>query len=270
MITISFNKYNNKYNAITNTIMDSLTHIQKKAIKYSRKKSKCYHKSTWGNVKCRFLELGHNLNDLEEVIEYIKNRVKIIIHIKLDKLYPYIKSDTHYRNQFETNAKGSLYTQSRVMWENARFGNIYGDTTDNGSERVKYGCLNMYSQKSGCAHARTYGSSYIVLNDDVRSRATFVSDCSKKEIHMCTFDYFGHLLLYASNEMINNLVKISKSLTGEFIDFEIKNVYPNIEIQIHGDIIFARDVDKIMVDRATTAEAIQALIDKNIKFEYYN
>jgi hypothetical protein len=207
-----------------------LTRAQAQALEYARRKAELFHRQTSFNVKSRFAGLGYDEEIMKKVIEHIKN-VKVIIHVDLNGIMPFMFSDTLYRNQFEVNKINNNWI--RVDWENNLFHKLYGDWNVNVSEKVKYGCLNMYNQQFGCASAHLYGESYFVLKDSLKERITFVNgDSSFKQIHICTFPYFQHLLLYVDNRMIHNLASI---VTGKNY---LKNTYPYIEAQIHGDVDF--------------------------------
>ena len=250
-----------------------LTDIQKKAFKYCKKKSKAYCKSTKYNIEARFSELGYEKEDLMRVIQYMKN-VDLIVHFS-EKLVPYLLNSTHYKNTFEvSNYKGTGF-DARISWEDRLFGKIYTDKCEP-SERVKYGALNMFSSEKGCDTASNcYGKSYMILKQNVRKRISFVNgDSSGNQIHICTMKYFSHILLYVQVQMIHDLVKLSKyretNPNDRYMDINVPYTYQYIEMQIHGDLIFERDVELFMFCRGDIDdETINIFKERSIPFEIF-
>lgn len=238
-----------------------LTDKQEHAIRYVRKKSKVYHKNTIANSEIRFIDLGYSESDLYKCINYIQNNVDVIIHFDLDKLAKPFTLDIKYRNLFEVNSSGGTNSFSmREDWEDNLFNSIYKDAQY--SERVKYGCLNMLCERTGCGTAHHYGKSYMILKNYVKKRVSFVNgDSSLKQIHIACFDNFGHLFLHLDTKLIHNIMSI---IMGKK-DSEIK-IYPYIEVQIHGDIDFGKDIHKLMIDKnnfnMTNKSALDYFVNK--------
>lgn len=246
---------NNQKNKLIRTLVEkqfNLTQIQTNALNYCLKKSKIYSKNTELNVKIRFFELGYTESDLESVINYFKNKLNVIIHFSLNKIGDYMINDICYRNLFETNtSSGNKCLEIRSQWENNLFGNIYKDSKN--TEKVKYGCLNILNDRIGVSSAKGYGISYMILKDNVKLRCTFVcGDSSKQEKHICTFDNFLHLLLYLNQNLLKELIVVSNNneLYKTGLNKYIQHAYEYTEVQIHGDVIFSRDIQKLMIDKS--------------------
>src|SRR3989337_947505 len=92
--------------------------------------------------------------DIKKVQNYVKNHSQIIIHFSpllLDKFL----NDTNYRNGFEIG-RDSNYLKSRITWETNLFNRIYDNVKD-GSNRVKYGVLNITNCLEGVKSCYSYG-----------------------------------------------------------------------------------------------------------------
>lgn len=216
--------------------MADLTECQIKAIKYCKKKSKVYSKNTINNVKLLFQQNNWDLSYIDKIVDHI-SKCDVIIHCSLDLIHTFIKNDEKYRNLFEIGRGNS----ARESWENNLFNNIYENST--ATEKVKYGCINLYKERTGCISANSYGDSYLILNKNIKDRCSFVfGDSCRLQPHIATFDHFYQIILYLPKTVIENLMRL---IDGKNIK---DNNYQYIEVQIHGDVNFRNDVYKIMVN----------------------
>merc|ERR1719408_293499 len=127
-------------------------------------------------------------------LAWIRELSPILIHIDLDKVGDFLKTDTHYRNQFETNTSGGLLkTSAREKWESDLFGGAYDKAT--GFERPKYGAQNVINDYKGVTGCIQYGDSYLVLKD-VRLRCTLSPQDSGgiPAKRLAVLDYYAHVL----------------------------------------------------------------------------
>jgi hypothetical protein len=243
---------------------ESLTEIQKKAIIYVIKKSKAFSKNTKDTVKLKFIEKGWDVNIIPDIVNHIAG-CDAIIHFRINNLYTYFKTDTKYRNLFETHTSaGSVYKSARSEWEDNLFSDIYKESI--AEEKVKYGCINLYSKQYGCCSAKQYGESYMILKNNVKKRCSFVcGDSSLQQLHIANFDNFYQLLLYLNDSTILNLMKLVKN---EKFD---EDAYPYVEVQIHGDVLWNRDIEKLMIDKNSIVANRNDIIDsiKNIPYEFF-
>lgn len=213
--------------------------IQASALGWCSKKARIFNKSVIDNARIRFITLGYSEEDFMQTHNYLLN-VDPIVHFGKSNIR-WLITDDRLRNLFEI-VNGNC--GARVDWENILFGNIYTDACPF-NLRVKYGCLNLMSEPRGCASARLYGLSYMVLKPEVKKRITFVvGDSSSKEQHMCTFSDCSQLFMYVQDQVVHDMVKVAKGIN---INNGAINPYGYIEIQIHGDVIFTRDVERIMI-----------------------
>lgn len=251
----------NKY--IAYFLNEPLSDIQKKAVIYVMKKSKAFSKNTKDTVKLKFIKKGWDINLIPDIVNHIAC-CDAIIHFKITNLYQYFKNDAKYRNLFEIYKNSGSALKPRNEWENNLFSNIYNDALP--EERVKYGCINLYGKNYGCKSALIYGESYIILKSNVKKRCSFVcGDSSGMQPHLANFEHLYQLLLYINDSTILNLIKLVK---GEKID---DDNYPYVEIQIHGDVMWNRDIEKLMINKQAIEHNKNEIMDsiKNIPYELF-
>lgn len=235
---------NKKITKITEDPAKLLTSRQQMALNYVMKKSAIFSKAVKYNLMEKIKLLGCTEAELKSVHNYVKKNVKTVIHINLTKVMDFILNDTNYRNQFETNISGgSLSKSARDDWEKQLFNGLYLHSES--GEKVKYGALNITNDPSGVRSAHGYGNSYLVLNDATKIRTSFVwGDSSAKDLHIANYRHFNPILLYLSNNALDEVVKIA---TGKQSHSTV--VYSNyIEAQIHGPVRFKEDVDTLVVN----------------------
>merc|ERR1712183_286613 len=88
-------------------------------------------------------KLGYCELDFVKMLEWVREQAPLIIHVDLSSttLGPVLAADTHYRNQFETQASHGTYNPAhRITVENTLFGEAYEGCKP--FDRVKYGTLN--------------------------------------------------------------------------------------------------------------------------------
>lgn len=241
-----------------------LSHKQKSAIKYVKKKSKIYSRQVKELLLGKLIDIDH-INDFDILVNFVHS-CDCIIHFRIDLLDKMIK-DTKYRNQFETGTSGgALSRDARTDWEDNLFGGIYHNAAD--PERVKYGVLNINNDRHGVKTALAYGDCYFVLHDHVKDRISFVyGDSSAKQIHICTMRHMYHALYYLDNEHLKTMIATAKSgVQGYGMQ------YSYMEIQIHGDVRLKEDIKKIYIPvkyEATNKDTIEEFCMKfDIEYEY--
>ncbi len=219
--------------------MDSLTEKQQKVVKHCTKKARIFSKNVEAHVFKRFLEMDYGMEELDKVRDYIKNKVNIIIHFNGTLVEKFI-SDGHYKSCFEVTGKGVGYNSWRSTKEKNIFGGFYDDTTEP-SERLKYGCINLFNSPTGWTAAQAYGRSFLVLKQEVKLRTTYLyGNSSGNETYIQNFDSCNNMLLFIPQNMLKDL-----------IEYVINGKIPTqshtyVECQIHGDIDFNRDIEDIV------------------------
>lgn len=191
--------------------------------------------------------------ELDRIISYLIACPKII-HFHPDRVLKFLVDDDQYRNQFETNtSSGTLNATARRNWEKNLFGSSYSE--DATGIRPKYGVL-MYNghDMNGCPAARShYGDSYLVLQN-VEDRITY-----------CYGDSGGHGMRSNATDALGYgcwLARILRAMPQQELQFLSRmsdlHFVPRdgsqsssnrlscyIEIQVHGSILFNRDVSMV-------------------------
>ncbi len=226
---------------------DKLSPLQEKAIEYFKKKAKIMNKSIKLQTLAKFYFNGYTEEQMETTLDYIKNKMPIVIHVKMETV-GHLAKDTHYRNMFERNSSKYAFSANacpRIEWEKNLFNGIYDQST--AFEKVKYGAINILNNPSGVFLAHGYGDSYLLLKQNVKERTSFVfGDSSSKQTHMCSFDCCSQILYYVEDAMFHEIVKVANKLIPHS-DYK----YPYyIEMQIHGAINLSKDVECLVINDA--------------------
>ena len=128
------------------------------------------------------------------------------------------------------------------------FSNRYSKAT--GFERVKYGTVNFTNDPKGVRACAGYGASYFLLKSTVRSRCTFTDmDSSSPSSTIATFKFSYHGLNKLSDAEIKAAIEAAKA---NEMSSSVIGAYK--EIQIHGPIEFAKDIERIYVNKAELAD----------------
>merc|ERR1719223_2092129 len=107
-------------------------------------------------LQMRAKKLGYEDTDLYMTLAWIREMAPILVHTNLDKMLPFMESDTHYRNQFETKTSGGLLKPAvREKWERDLFQGNYEKAR--GFDRPKYGVQNVMNDYRGVVKAKQYG-----------------------------------------------------------------------------------------------------------------
>lgn len=220
--------------------MKNLTPKQIKVLDYCIKKSRVFSKSVYGNLLVKIIKLGFKESDLQHTLEHIKNVTSITINFKMEVMAVPLSQDSKYKSYYEVHNVTSY--PARDQWEDTLFNRLYDHQTTLASERVKYGALNITNSNTGGAVG--YGDCFMVLKNHIKQRATCTyGDSSKQEIHLCMPDNFCNILLYLDDTSVTNIMNIAIG--------KISSAIPTseyIECQIHGDLIFARDVEMLVIN----------------------
>uniref|UniRef100_A0A6C0EA86 Uncharacterized protein n=1 Tax=viral metagenome TaxID=1070528 RepID=A0A6C0EA86_9ZZZZ len=215
--------------------MLTLTECQKKALEYCNKKSKIFEKNTRANVEIKLIEVGFCEDDFVKLKEYIK-ACEVTINFP-SKIINKLIEDKRIKNVFEIQNKKYILIRSEA--EDTMFGKKYTDV--NPEERVKYGAINILHEKYGIKSTRGYGECIFVLKNKLKKRITFVNgDSYEKQEYICTFDNFMHFFLHSNKDFME---KVLKRINKEDCDYNI----PYTEVQIHGDVLINRDIDKLLI-----------------------
>lgn len=191
----------------------------------------------------RLARLG--LGTWDELDLWMNHHAPIIIHVKLSNTVKFFLDDPYYRNLFETNTgRGSTEKDKRAQWEDRMFNCYYRKAA--AKDKPKYGTLNMTGDRLGVKKATCYGTSYFKLKPSIRWRCTFTSrDSACRQFEAGTARQFARFLSELSDE---ELAMVAKH-TGE--PAVLKNY---AEVQIHGPVRLAEDVEECVADIELTED----------------
>lgn len=232
-----------------------LVPCQQKALALIRKLAKKNHETALPKIQKRMQSMkdhqGRPLYKDEHLwmtLAWIRELAPVIIHVNMDKMVQFLESDTHYRNQFETNTSGGLLKPHvREKWEKDLFGGQY-DKAD-GFNRPKYGVLNVMNDHRGVVKCKQYGESYLILKD-ARLRCTFSPEDSAnlKSDKLAVLDFYAHVLLEYSDEELKETIKVANSTDAAILgDSDRVGAMKYKEAQIHGEVCFKSHVARLVV-----------------------
>jgi len=222
---------------------------QKAAIRHIRAIAQVNHERALPKLLERVAGLGFKADDLWMCLAWIRELSPIIIHTNLDKIGKFLKEDTHYRNQFETNkSSGLLNLPVRVKWEKLLFGDAYNDAKP--FDRPKYGVQNVWNDYRGVIGCKQYGDSYIVLKD-VRLRCT-LSPCDSGNLRanrLAVLDYYAHVLAEYSDKELTEALRVAQGGAERIGNSEavIQAWGKYKEAQLHGELDLDKHVDRLVV-----------------------
>merc|ERR1712190_573959 len=189
---------------------------------------------------------------LARLENWVVNEAPLIIHITFEKRLPdgeylidKLLKDDRLRNLFETgHGCGSECFDARESWERRVFGDGCDDTPP--TECPKYGTINLTNAACGVRKAAyQYGKSYLVLKNSLRWRCTMTNRDSSYEDAEVAFlsNCSGFCNSFSDDE-----------LTGIWNHDGTMHLKRYPEIQIHGDVLFERDVDQVVVHSGLPAQ----------------
>ena len=169
--------------------------------------------------------------------EPIDPSLRVTLHFHPDRLIverPILEAmarDGRYRSQFETGTGNGALTAhpggSRWRWESRIFGGAYDDADP--SARPKYGALNFRGHAVG--GSPRFGSAHLRLRPETLERTTFCHPDSVFEPTSFGVAQHGAPLLALAR---------AHTPTDPLDDY--------IEAQVHGPLVFARDVEALVLD----------------------
>lgn len=182
----------------------------------------------------------------------------IIVHLPLATILDQMNDsdDILLRNLFELGRScGSSDERARARWESKIFDSPEYDDFK-AHDKVKYGTVNLTRSNQGVfALWQQYGKSYLILKEEVKSRCTYSrKDSSSKSVtgpqDLGTKRFMANLSTKFTNLEKRAMERGDKQQI-------LEKSYGYMEIQIHGEVSFARDVAKIMIDSAVYGKALE-------------
>lgn len=175
---------------------------------------------------------------------WFANEAPLIVHIKFEKqfgggklLVDCLLEDDRLRNLFEVkHGCGSEDTKHRNGWEKRLFDGAYEDAPP--QERPVYGTVNLTNMPGGVGACAQYGRSYLVLKNSLRWRTTMADrDSSSPDANAAFLGSCANFLARFDNKALKAICEHTGGLEMQ--------IYP--EIQIHGGVLFARDIDSVVM-----------------------
>lgn len=182
----------------------------------------------------------------------------VIIHLPLATVLDQMNDsdDIYLRNLFETGKSCGLNDErARARWENKIFDSQEYDSF-NAHDKVKYGTVNLTRTNQGVFSLwNLYGKSYLILKPEVKSRCTYSKkDSSSKSVtgphDLGTTRFMANLTTKFTNKEKRAMERGDKEQI-------LEKSYHYMEVQIHGELSFARDVAMIMIDSAVYGYALE-------------
>lgn len=221
-------------------------------------------------VAKRIEAMGYPPETLDLVQQYLAKTAPLVIHFNPERTLEKFLGDTCYRNLFEIGTGGGCTDQkTRAGWESERFMNLYDGSVP--FERPKYGSMNVLNHPGGTGPARAYGVGYIALRDHVRIRCTMASGDTSTAATMGTPDYCMHVAAQFTDNELRTACRIvhNEMPYGEYAGETYR------ELQIHGELNFARDIGRIVLPESYRGSKYEALAIEfagrnNAEFEWYD
>lgn len=229
--------------------VSALTECQKQALSNIRHIAQVNHAKALPRLQRRVVQLGFQEKDLWTTLSWVRDFAPIIVHFHFDKMAKFLKADTHYRSQFETGSSCGLNNrQVRERWERDLFQGAYDGCRD--FERPKYGVLNVMNDYRGVVRAKQYGDGYMIVKD-ARLRTTFSPEDSAnlKADRLACLDYYAHVLNEYTDSELTETLKVASSGKVGTSDAVVSSGLKYKEAQYHGEIAFARHVERIVLPR---------------------
>eukprot|EP00434_Breviolum_minutum_P022175 symbB.v1.2.019576.t1/scaffold1605.1/size109642/4 len=226
-----------------------LTGCQKRAVSNIRQIAKVNHQKHLPPLQRRVAQLGFKDMDLWTTLSWVRDFAPLLVHIHFDRMCKFLLEDTHYRSQFETGTSCGLNKREvRERWERDLFQGAYDGCTD--FERPKYGVLNVHNDYRGVVRAKQYGDCYMVLRD-ARLRTTFSPEDSAnlKAERLACLDYYAHVLYEYTDDELRETLKVATTGKLGSSDTILAKGLKYKEAQYHGEVAFARHVERLVLPK---------------------
>jgi hypothetical protein len=207
----------------------------------------------------------------EEVVAAVARHGRLTLNFHPDRLLPdgrtvaeALDQEEVYRSQFETGISNGGLTAfpggDRDRWEEKLFGGAYQRPGAPPAERPKYGGFNLLDHPDGACPR--FGSCHLRLRPEVLARATFsFGDSYSEPTEFGTVDVFEPVLAALLTATADSGVSLgvagmdTDSLLRALLRRRERASYAAgralddyIEVQVHGELSLARDVEALVVD----------------------
>ncbi|RUP44927.1 hypothetical protein BC936DRAFT_148856 [Jimgerdemannia flammicorona] len=118
----------------------------------------------------------------------------------------------------------------------------------NSTCEVKYGVLNPTADPNGVFSCSFYGRSYLILRNEVRSRATIAATDSALDGRLATFERFNHILMTYSDAELKAVAQVATDQKPSISTDKLFHYPDYTEVHIHGPLSYSRDVERLVVE----------------------
>lgn len=165
-----------------NAVLARLSSAQRAALSHVEATVRGQEEAARSRVVGILSRAGCTTDTYDQAMKCIELNARVVVHFHPDRfghksttVADLLLNEGVYRNQFETGlSSGSLSAYPgglRDTWEKALFGGAYHVDGVTGSERPKYGALELVRHPDG--PTPRFGSCYLVLRPDVSQRTSF-------------------------------------------------------------------------------------------------
>ena len=205
------------------------------------------------SLRARCKRLGFNDDALLGTLRWVRDGAPIIIHVSTSALEEILREgDPHYRSQHET--RPMAISTWRDAKEAALFDSAYVGAT--AFEKPKYGCMNFTNDSNGVASAFPYGMHYLRLKSSLRVHATFANkNTGLSGDLLATCESYAHVLELFTDQELAAALRVGAALDAdpraappEASSAGVTSTYK--ELQVHGAIRIARDVEVLVLKRS--------------------
>jgi hypothetical protein len=258
--------------------MLDLTKSQAFALSFVNELAGSKQKAARGRVDQILRSEGQSLDLFDRALSFIAANPRVDVSFHPDRpdsngvvVVDALSNSGQYKNQFETGISNGGLTAfnggARDIWEQGLFGGAYQESRLAGSDRPKYGAMNLYNHWDGACPR--FGSCYFRLKADVAKRCTFsFGDSSIGPSEIGTIGAFDTVLAAGLDELKSTgralgekhldaakfLGRVIREPNSEnLINFDAapgRNLDGCIEVHIHGPVSLSEDVEYLVVDGA--------------------
>lgn len=232
-----------------------LTAVQRRALRAIGGHAQTLSMEAMAALAKRVQKLGFSGQQLARSLAFVRDEASLIIHVDLAACLSELAADTHYRSCYETRRGGDTHVIAyRSRWESRVFLRLYDEAQ--AAERMKYGTINTFNDVGGNRACFGYGRSYFVLRDrTVRWRTTLTAYDSSACLphHLGTLQHCAHVFKERSDDELVAWLRVGGELVPSVSSAPFSDY---LEIQIHGDLVFSRDVLCLAVAKQDATNAL--------------
>ena len=266
-IVIFYNKYKNSIRDIdVGIIIDKEEEEEEEDTTLSELQRRCLDEMS---IKARASSIDTVDTDghLDRRVEYVRNRTVVSRQNIIKLLTGMIEgNDDTIKSCFVTNTTSSggcpiVVYEKRISTESRLFNGILDSAPP--EDRPIYGAINLIDDPSGASSCQHYDHSYVVFNDEVKSRMTLTETDSMVNdtfFDIGTFEYMNHIVDTRDADILDIYMARRRFSPDDADELQCDDY---IEVQIHGRVSLARDITHFMIDpKLADNDRLSGLIDQ--------